>query len=101
MPVYEYVCDYCSYRFDLKQSFYDKAEAKCPRCKNNARRIFSPTSIIFKGSGFYITDSRAENERHLGKRRDGEKPEKTEGPKESAKEEKVASSDSVQNTKPI
>ena len=58
MPFYEYLCENCAYQFDLKQGFEDKAIAACPRCKGTARRIFSPVPVLFKGSGFYITDSR-------------------------------------------
>ena len=58
MPVYEYKCKNCSYQFELKQSFNDNSIVTCPRCGSNAKRIFSPVPIIFKGSGFYTTDSR-------------------------------------------
>jgi putative FmdB family regulatory protein len=58
MPVYEYKCKNCHYRFELKQSFNDDPIVTCPRCGGNAKRIFSPVPIIFKGSGFYTTDSR-------------------------------------------
>jgi putative FmdB family regulatory protein len=58
MPIYEYECIHCGHHFELKQSFHDKPEAKCPRCKKKAKRVFHPTPVIFKGSGFYITDHR-------------------------------------------
>ena len=58
MPIYEYECGKCSHRFEVKQGFSDKPQAKCPQCKGVARRVFLPTPIIFKGSGFYITDHR-------------------------------------------
>jgi putative FmdB family regulatory protein len=58
MPVYEYECIHCGHRFDLKQSYHDKPQAKCPQCKNKAKRVFHPSPIIFKGSGFYVTDHR-------------------------------------------
>ncbi|MFC1995835.1 FmdB family zinc ribbon protein [Chloroflexota bacterium] len=56
MPIYEYQCENCSCRFELKQSFSDDSIVTCPQCMRNARRIFLPAPIIFKGSGFYITD---------------------------------------------
>ena len=60
MPVYEYKCKNCHYRFELKQSFNDNSNddsiVTCPKCGGNAKRIFSPVSIIFKGPGFYTTD---------------------------------------------
>ncbi len=58
MPIYEYECGSCHHRFEVKQGFKDKPQAKCPQCKATARRVFHPTPIIFKGSGFYITDHR-------------------------------------------
>ena len=58
MPVYEYQCKNCRYRFELKQSFNDNSIVTCPQCASKAKRIFSPVPLIFKGSGFYTTDSR-------------------------------------------
>ena len=58
MPTYEYECGHCRHRFEMKQSFDDEPVALCPECRSGARRVFYPTAIVFKGSGFYITDSR-------------------------------------------
>jgi len=58
MPIYEYECEDCLCRFELKRSFRDNGEVVCPECTGEARRIYSPSPIIFKGSGFYVTDSR-------------------------------------------
>ena len=62
MPIYQYLCPSCELEFELKQSFTDKAKVKCPRCNNGAKRLFSPVPIIFKGSGFYVTDNSAKSE---------------------------------------
>jgi putative FmdB family regulatory protein len=62
MPVYEYECGSCRYRFDLRQGFDDEPEAECPQCRERARRVFHPAPIIYKGSGFYVTDSRNKSE---------------------------------------
>ena len=59
MPIYEYLCPKCNLKFELKQTFTDESVADCPRCRNGARRLFSPVPIIFKGSGFYVTDNNA------------------------------------------
>lgn len=59
MPLYEYECGDCQHRFEIRQGFHDKPLAECPKCKAAARRVFHPTPIIFKGSGFYVTDHRA------------------------------------------
>ena len=61
MPTYEYECESCHNRFDLKQGFHDKPQADCPKCKKKARRVFHPAPIIFKGSGFYVTDHSSSN----------------------------------------
>ena len=58
MPIYEYECNACHYRFDKRQGFNDAPLAECPKCQGTARRVFYPAPIIFKGSGFYVTDSR-------------------------------------------
>jgi putative FmdB family regulatory protein len=58
MPVYEYQCEKCRHRFELKQGFKDSSKVTCPQCGSKAKRIFSPVPIIFKGPGFYTTDSR-------------------------------------------
>ena len=75
MPIYEYKCNTCSFQFELRRNFGDDGSAPCPVCSAEGRRIFSPVPIIFKGSGFYITDSRAKNGTLGGG--DGLKEEKT------------------------
>jgi putative FmdB family regulatory protein len=57
MPVYQYLCPSCNNKFELRQSFNDEGNVHCPKCNNGARRLFIPVPIIFKGSGFYVTDS--------------------------------------------
>lgn len=61
MPIYEYECGSCHHHFELKQSFNDKPEASCPKCKKKSRRVFHPAPIIFKGTGFYVTDHSSSN----------------------------------------
>jgi len=58
MPIYEYECEECSTRFELRRSFEDESEVRCPKCEGKVRRLFTPVPIIFNGSGFYATDSR-------------------------------------------
>ncbi|MBN2240144.1 MAG: FmdB family transcriptional regulator [Dehalococcoidales bacterium] len=61
LPIYEYECPSCSNRFELRRSFTDESDALCPECECIARRVFSPVPIIFKGSGFYVTDHKSKN----------------------------------------
>jgi putative FmdB family regulatory protein len=56
MPIYEYECGECSWRFEKRQRFHDEPVAECPKCQSKSRRIMVPSQIIFKGSGFYVTD---------------------------------------------
>ncbi len=58
MPVYEYECKKCRHRFELKRSFGEDGSANCPICGARTVRIFTSVPVIFKGSGFYITDHR-------------------------------------------
>ena len=67
MPVYEYECRHCGHHFELKQGFHDKPQAECPQCQKKAKRVFHPTPIIFKGSGFYVTDHRKSSDSSTSK----------------------------------
>ncbi len=58
MPTYGYRCENCGHEFDVLQRMSDEAAADCPTCGAKARRLFFPAGIVFKGSGFYKTDSR-------------------------------------------
>ena len=58
MPVYEYECESCRIRFERLQHFNDEALKECPECGSPVRRLIQPAGIIFKGSGFYVTDHR-------------------------------------------
>jgi len=62
VPIYEYECGACQCRFEKKQGFDAEPVVVCPECRGDARRVFYPAPIIFKGSGFYITDSRKKTE---------------------------------------
>ncbi len=62
MPTYQYACTIpdCGERFELVQSFTDPAASECPVCGGAVRKVFSAVGVVFKGSGFYRTDSRAD-----------------------------------------
>ncbi|MBC8448384.1 MAG: zinc ribbon domain-containing protein [Chloroflexi bacterium] len=61
MPIYEYACDSCGVRFERIQRMNEPALSKCPECSGHVHRVFQPVGIIFKGSGFYVTDNRAKS----------------------------------------
>jgi putative FmdB family regulatory protein len=59
VPTYQYACTACDHRFEAVQSFTDAALTECPACSGTLRKVFSSVGIVFKGSGFYRTDSRS------------------------------------------
>lgn len=58
MPTYSYACTECDNRFDAVQAFTDDALTTCPKCSGKLRKLFNSVGVVFKGSGFYRTDSR-------------------------------------------
>jgi putative FmdB family regulatory protein len=58
VPTYQYACTACGHRFEAVQSFSDSSLTDCPECAGRLRKVFSSVGIVFKGSGFYRTDSR-------------------------------------------
>ncbi|WP_081655389.1 FmdB family zinc ribbon protein [Amycolatopsis orientalis] len=58
MPTYQYACKECDHRFEAVQSFSDPSLTVCPQCSGALRKVFSSVGVVFKGSGFYRTDSR-------------------------------------------
>ena len=58
MPTYEYVCTACGNNLEVVQRFTDESLTECPVCHGRLRKMFYPVGVVFKGSGFYRTDSR-------------------------------------------
>jgi putative FmdB family regulatory protein len=56
MPTYEYECVQCGHVFELFQTFGEEPVSVCPQCQGRVRRVFYPVGIIFKGTGWHITD---------------------------------------------
>ena len=59
MPTYQYACTACDERLEAVQSFHDAPLTQCPACGGTLRKVFSAVGVVFKGSGFYKTDSRS------------------------------------------
>ena len=59
MPTYAYACTECDHRFEAVQSFSDDSLTVCPECEGRLRKVFNAVGIVFKGGGFYRTDSRS------------------------------------------
>jgi putative FmdB family regulatory protein len=58
VPTYQYACTECGHNFDIVQSFSDDSLSVCPECGGRLRKVFNAVGVVFKGSGFYRTDSR-------------------------------------------
>ena len=59
MPTYAYACTECGHQFDVVQSFSDESLTTCPECSGRLRKQFNAVGVVFKGGGFYKTDSRS------------------------------------------
>jgi len=59
VPTYQYACTACGHQLEAVQSFADDPLTECPTCQGRLRKLFGSVGIVFKGSGFYRTDSRA------------------------------------------
>jgi len=75
MPIYSYKCDQCGTRFDRIQKFTDKPLTRCPECRGQVRRLIQPAGIVFKGSGWYITDSKKSSSATVTSGKDKDSPE--------------------------
>ena len=58
MPTYQYRCTDCGHEFEAVQKFSDDALTECPECGGKLRKVYNAVGVVFKGSGFYKTDSR-------------------------------------------
>lgn len=59
MPTYQYACKDCDLHFEQVQAFTDPTLTVCPRCDGHLRKVYGSVGVVFKGSGFYRTDSRS------------------------------------------
>ena len=57
MPTYQYSCTACGHEFEAFQSFTEDSLTQCPECKGEIKKVYSAVGVVFKGSGFYKTDS--------------------------------------------
>lgn len=61
MPTYAYRCNDCGHEFEVRQRMADDPLTECPNCAGTIRRVVTSVGVVFKGSGFYITDNRGSN----------------------------------------
>ena len=95
MPTYEYACTECGDRTEVVQSIFDAHLTTCTVCGGQLRKVFSPVGIVFKGSGFYRTDSRG---RPSTSKADG--GDKAKQPADATSSSKGSSSDGGSTSKP-
>ena len=88
MPIYEYKCKKCGKVFEVIQKFSDEPVAECQYCKGPVRKIFSVPAVVFKGSGFYVNDSRSSKSSTIGTSKAKPKTEHKAAAGEKKKEEK-------------
>ncbi|SCL26942.1 putative regulatory protein, FmdB family [Micromonospora nigra] len=79
VPTYQYACTACGNQLEAVQSFSDDPLTECPACEGRLRKVFNSVGVVFKGSGFYRTDSRSSGSENGGKG-NGAKPAKSDAP---------------------
>ncbi len=101
MPIYEYVCQGCRHGFEVRQSFSDPPVTSCPQCGQAVTKVISAPAIMFKGSGWYVTDysdkfkpgpdAKTEDKNAPAEKKDGEKAAPAPAPAATATEGSTAS----------
>ena len=90
MPTYQYACRTCDHRFEAVQAFHEEALQVCPQCEaEDLRKLFGNVGVVFKGSGFYRTDSRSSSDKSSAK-----KPRTSEGAAKGDKSDSKSSTSS-------
>ena len=97
MPTYQYACTECGHRFEQFQSFSDDALTECPECSGRLRKLFNAVGVVFKGSGFYRTDSRngSASPSEAGSSADGSSSDGKSDTKKSADTKQASTKDSA------
>ncbi|WP_426565751.1 FmdB family zinc ribbon protein [Angustibacter sp. McL0619] len=91
MPTYDYACTHCDHAFEIVQSFTDDALTVCPECGGRLRKVFGSVGVVFKGSGFYRTDSRSASSSIPAGKSDSKSDSKSESKSDSKSESKSES----------
>ncbi|MBJ8340546.1 MULTISPECIES: FmdB family zinc ribbon protein [Antrihabitans] len=103
MPTYSYACTECDNRFDIVQSFSDDTLTVCPECSGKLRKLFNSVGIVFKGSGFYRTDSRSGGSTSVepaGEKKSDAAPAKTDSAKSATPKSDSSKSDKSKSSTP-
>ena len=100
MPTYTYACTECDNRFDAVQAFTEDALTTCPKCSGRLRKLFNSVGVVFKGSGFYRTDSRESSKSSVPGESGSSGSEKSGSEKSSGSEKAAGSEKSSSSEKP-
>ena len=100
MPTYSYACTECDNRFDAVQAFTEDALTTCPKCSGLLRKLFNSVGVVFKGSGFYRTDSRESSKSSVPGESGSSGSEKSGSEKSSGSEKAAGSEKSSSSEKP-
>lgn len=103
MPTYQYSCTQCGHFMEVVQSFTDDSLTVCPECEGRLRKVFGAVGVVFKGSGFYRTDSRTADSSSSGSESSGSKDaaaKKDAAPKKDTAAKKDSSSSSSSSSTP-
>lgn len=98
MPTYQYACTQCGHAFEQYQSFSEDSLTVCPECGGELRKVFNSVGVVFKGSGFYKTDSRSGSSASVPASSDAGSTKTAESTSTSASASTSASSSSTSST---
>ncbi len=99
MPIYTYECEECGVRFESRQKFTDDPITECPECGSHTHRVPQAVGIVFKGSGWYVTDSKGRNNLAVPPKKEGESGDNKASETKSAKPESGSASSSSDSAK--
>jgi putative FmdB family regulatory protein len=98
VPTYQYACTACGHQLEAVQSFSDDPLTQCPSCEGRLRKVFASVGVVFKGSGFYRTDSRADAKKDSKPSTESKSESKSESKTETKSESKSESKTESKST---
>ena len=100
MPIYVYQCETCGLTFERRQRMTEPSLEDCPECEGHVHRVIQPVGIVFKGSGFYVTDNRSKSATALPGKKESDSGSSSESDGSSGSSESSESSASTAEKKP-
>lgn len=98
MPIYVYQCETCGLTFERRQRMTEPSLEDCPECEGHVHRVIQPVGIVFKGSGFYVTDNRSKSATALPGKKESDTGSSSESDSSSSSSESNSSSESSAST---